>query len=228
MCCAFLPSGVPPSYIFSNRFRFLSLSLLVTIFSLLVADQARADQDPMSLLGRWPTGPCEAAALCPDLLAIQNGGAVDFIDRADPEAPQRLSRLALPSTPWQLAFSGDLLVAACSYSGVQIIACGDPTNPQIVDEFAEFTPVTAIAAQGSYAFGVSLYGGFFILDLREPAQTQLVGQWEAPSIWYMFWDVAVDGDLAFLAASDHGLLIIDISDPSQPVPVGELPWSGPV
>ena len=66
-------------------------------------------------------------------------------------------------------------------------------------------------------------GGLRIVDVSDPSDPLELGHLDTPDI---AWEVAVSGDLAFVANDSSGLRIVDISAPSVPVEVGFLDTPG--
>lgn len=84
-------------------------------------------------------------------------------------------------------------------------------------------PTQAVAVQGDYAYvGVGMR--LVILAVSNPAAPKEVGARE-PFGWYIE-DVAVVGNMAFVAAGGAGLYIIDVSNPTSPIAVGSYDTSG--
>jgi len=78
-------------------------------------------------------------------------------------------------------------------------------------------PTQGIAVQGNYAYvGVGLR--LVVLDVSNPASLQEVGA--TTPFPYFVEDVAVSGDLAYVAAGGSGLRVVDISDPFHPTELG--------
>jgi parallel beta-helix repeat protein len=78
-------------------------------------------------------------------------------------------------------------------------------------------PTQGVAVQGSYAYvGVGLR--LVVLDVSNPFSLQEVGA--TTPFPYFVEDVAVSGNLAYVAAGGAGLRIVDVSNPSHPTEIG--------
>jgi len=85
-------------------------------------------------------------------------------------------------------------------------------------------PVTAVAVRDGLAF-VGIGPRLVAVDVSDPARPATIGQSEVlPAI---VSDVALSGDLAFVAAGESGgLRVMDVADPRQPREVGWLDTPG--
>ncbi len=91
-------------------------------------------------------------------------------------------------------------------------------------------PISRILVIGGYAYlsymDARFEGwGLRIVDISDPSNPKLVGLYNlphTPGTTGQVWDLAVQGNYAYLAAGSEGLHIIDISDPSKPSQVGVL------
>ena len=81
----------------------------------------------------------------------------------------------------------------------------------------------AVAVQGSIVYtGVGLK--LTVLDAGDPAHPVLLG--ESAPLGDNIQDIALNGDLACLAAGNAGLVLVDISDPAAPEVLGTLDTRG--
>ena len=90
------------------------------------------------------------------------------------------------------------------------------------------TPGTARAVEvvGDLAYVVDYYSGLRVIDVSDPASPVELGALD--TLGSVARDVAVVGDLAYLAIGDYpnGLRVIDVSNPTVPVEIGALVTSG--
>jgi hypothetical protein len=68
--------------------------------------------------------------------------------------------------------------------------------------------------------------GFWILDVSNPAQPVPRGELAFPAVWSPIQSLALVGDYAFLALTNHDMEIVDISNPDAPAMAGSFAWSG--
>ena len=144
-------------------------------------------------------------------------------------AAQCWSQLGIEDTPDGaldvLTWSDQSLVADGS-GGLQILDVSDPTDPTIIDSidtpgFAQslawnvtFSPGDVYVANGSV--GVCVVGGF-------PGSPSIIGGVDTPGFAN---DVAVLGDLLFVADSTAGLQVMDITDSTMPELIGGVDTPG--
>lgn len=138
-----------------------------------------------------------------------------------------LITLLMPSTtlarqpkPPELA-ANDIVVprAAETGPGISLNPQSTPTanakNVEFVGHIGGRTD--AVAVQENYAYvgeGLRL----IILDISDPTIPTLVGK--TPPLPDVIRDIAVDGDVAYVAAGSDGLRIVDVSNPATPIEVG--------
>src|SRR5262249_18702311 len=141
--------------------------------------------------------------------------------------------LSNPSKPIQLA-SMKLLTTALSHSG-NLLFVGTSDNKLVALDISKPGVFTAVASQtlASPVFGERVAGsllvvatgagvGFYNISNGLPMLPRVVVKYSAQ-------DIAIDGNLVFLAVPDVGLVIIDNSDLSHPIVASEtaLPiWPG--
>ncbi|RMD91624.1 MAG: T9SS C-terminal target domain-containing protein [Calditrichaeota bacterium] len=99
--------------------------------------QAQISQN-VTLIGRWPDGPCEAVAVNGTYAYIGKGGSLDIVDVSIPENPKRTGNLITPGFVADLAVQGDLVFIANRNRGLRITNVSDPTAP--VEKGAFKTP----------------------------------------------------------------------------------------
>ncbi|MFX1509363.1 MAG: fibronectin type III domain-containing protein [Promethearchaeota archaeon] len=138
---------------------------------------------------------------------------IHIVDVSDPTAISVLGSCNTPGNARRLALQGKTLFVADEDGGVRVIDVSDPTHP---------TNVTSLTAP--IAYDVALYGGILVVGTNLGVQTFKIGNFVstlAPqgiySGGYEFWDVKVQGDIAYIAAGEDGLVALDVSNPAAPV-----------
>jgi hypothetical protein len=152
---------------------------------------------------------------------------LQIIDITNPGSPILASTYSTVDAAYDVAVAGDLAFVADYGSGLQIIdtAAGGPGPFPLVGAYATPGWAMNVAVAGDLAFVVDPYSpsGFEVINIANPHNPSLVGTYstEYPS------DVAVAGDLAFMAEQLRGLLIINITNPASPTLVGTYDTPGP-
>ena len=148
------------------------------------------------------------------LAYVADGPAgIHVIDVSDPNDISVLGTCNTPGNARRLALQGKTLFVADEDGGIRVIDVSDPTHP---------TNVTSMTAP--IAYDVALYGGILVVGTNLGVQTFEIGNFVSTltpqgvfSGGYEYWDVKVQGDVAYIAAGGDGLVSIDVSDPAAPV-----------
>ena len=80
----------------------------------------------VTLIGRWPYGPCYATFVVGDYAYIGNGGALDILDISNSNAPARVGQVITPSIVLGIYVSGDYSYVADYNAGLRIIDISTP------------------------------------------------------------------------------------------------------
>jgi hypothetical protein len=95
-----------------------------------------------------------------------------------------------------------------------IAPAADSLNVRLVGNWAAVMECSGIAADGDYVYLAA--GWLHVVSVADPAHPVEVATVDSVSY---FWDVAIDGDYAYLA-DDIGLYVVSVADPIHPVVVG--------
>ncbi|MDP8237643.1 MAG: T9SS type A sorting domain-containing protein [Candidatus Hatepunaea meridiana] len=163
---------------------------------------------PGNAVGVAVSGNFAYVADCPRGLRI--------IDISDPQHPEEVGYYERQAGC--VAVNGDL--AYVGGFGFRIIDVSDPQHPEEVGYYEEWR-AGCIAVNGDLAYigGSSLK----IIDVSDPENPEEAGYYDIPGKAY---DVAVNGNFAYVADLEEGLRIIDVSDPQHPEEVGHYDTPG--
>ncbi|WP_321418672.1 disaggregatase related repeat-containing protein [uncultured Methanomethylovorans sp.] len=117
-----------------------------------------------------------------------------------------------------------------SGKGCLILDVSVPASPKLVGQYS-LNDITTLDVSNQYLYLASGHyltdnaqtGSFMVIDISNPAKPKLVGQYTNS---YIFNDVAVSGQYAYLANRANGLIVLDISNPTIPQIVGKLSETG--
>lgn len=148
------------------------------------------------------------------LAYVADGSAgVQVIDVHTPSSPTIIGSYDTPGQALRLALQGHTLFVADGAGGLQVVDVSNPSHP---------CSVTAVSLP--YTYDVALYGGDVVVATASGVYTFRIAKGLAMlpivgiySGGYDFWDVRVQGDIAYVAAGPDGLLTFDVSDPANPV-----------
>ncbi len=156
----------------------------------------------------------------PNAVAVSEGhayvacgsGGLQVVDVADPEAPQRVGSLVVAGTAWEVAVEGDTAYVAAGAGGLAVIDVSAPAAPALLATAPTPSPALDVAVAGGRAYVVD-GTGLRVIDVSDPAAPlplaglRLAGRPRG---------VAVEGDLAVIAADSGGVHVVDVSDPGAP------------
>jgi hypothetical protein len=152
-------------------------------------------------------------------------GGVAVVSIADPAAPVLVKMVPVPGESWSVALSpaGDFAYVAGKQSGLTILDLSDPLSPVIRGTFA--LDGEDVAVIGQVACVVDGWESLHLLDVTYPKTISAIGHSKAEE---QTWDVALAGDLAFVADRLSGFQIVDLTDPAHPAPLTTLSMVGAI
>lgn len=139
-------------------------------------------------------------------------GALHILDLTNPAAPVRIGGLSTSTSNSDLSLLGNLLGIAIQLGGVEFWDITNAAAPILRSRFD--TPrAHRLLLSGTRAY-VADETGLLILDLANPAAPALLGSLptSAPCL-----DLALSGNLLYLAGESSGLLVVDVSTPTSPL-----------
>jgi hypothetical protein len=147
---------------------------------------------------------------------VDRDGEFVILDCSNPALPTLISSLSLPGEPQNLALQGHTVYVACGTGGLRFIDIEDITHP------------TVVASAAGTIYDVELYGGTVIVSTDTNIRVLQISSTGGgiadisnalpnPLTGYEFWDVRVQGDVAYIAGGSDGLITVDVSNPANPV-----------
>lgn len=148
------------------------------------------------------------------LAYVADGTAgVQIIDVSIPSNPVIIGSYDTPGQALRLVLQGHTLLVADGAGGLQVVDVANPAHPCSVTE-----------VDLPYTYDVAPYGGDVVVATASGVYTLRIGKGLAAlpisgsyGGGYEFWDVRVQGDIAYVAAGPDGLLTFNVSDPANPV-----------
>ncbi len=136
------------------------------------------------------------------------------VNISDMEHPVSIGRIDTPGYARGLGVDFPYLYAADSHSGVRIIDISDPQNVR-EESFIETVGRTrTVVCEDRWGYVPDESNGLVIMNFSDPASPRISGHLETPD--YDVWDVAINGNYAYLAAGDGGLVTVSIADQGAP------------
>jgi parallel beta-helix repeat protein len=173
---------------------------------------------------------CRDVAVQGTVVYIPDEWGLEMVDVSDPTNPTQLGYLWMhddsdpshPGGPVGVDVSGDYAYVAMSYPGLWIVDVSDPANPMHVGTFHDPDSNSLdVTVKGSLAY-LADGGNFRILDVSDPTQPAELGS----TGYFSNYEVAVQNDVAFIAAGIEGIMAVDVSNPDQPVQLGNFDTMG--
>ena len=147
---------------------------------------------------------------------------IAVFDVSDPDAPQQLTFLHLPSDPRSLDAAGSRLYAV-SGGALLVVDVSDPASPALIGEAdaSETGPAVLVAADGDLVTVVNescpwgwCSPSILIFDVGSSAQPELLDTMRYPQAY----GIAPRGSFLFFAGGSdlvyNGLVVVDSSDPT--------------
>ncbi len=154
-------------------------------------------------------------------------GGLRLLEVSDPSLPVAAGVYATDAQVWGSTFFGTRALVADDLAGYAVLDVSDANAPAVLGRL-ELPQIQALAAEVRDDLAYLACAGFAgaglrVADLADPAQPQWLGYLPINGVC---WAVAVDGDRAYLAASNVGLVVADISDGSLPGLVSQFHVGG--
>lgn len=138
---------------------------------------------------------------------------LQIVDIADPRHPVLRHSLKSHGSCTAVVVRGKIAVLTDATSGIKLLDLENLPPPAAIPPFnySNRTPLKNIRIRDDLALVTSLQRGLLALDISGGGTPRLVGQCNTPG---HNMDLAVHGNLAYVASSKSGVQIIDFSDPT--------------
>ncbi len=175
--------------------------------------------DP-TLIGQYDTpGNATDVKVAGDYAYVADGDSgFRIADISDPTAPSEVGFLETPYYAWRVTVSDSHAYLVDNVLNqpdwIRVIDIANPANPTEVGSILMQSEIGELDVSGNYLNLAADDLGMRVLDVSNPSSPTEVGWFIAPDVY----DVAVQGNYAYLASADYdgGLLILDISTPTTP------------
>jgi hypothetical protein len=161
---------------------------------------------------------------------VESSIRLELVDVSDPSDPRREDVLSLGSLRGE-AFLHDLAVAnriVCisnSRGGPWLVEDPPTGEPRLVGSFSTPGVTEAAALSGELLAVAGGESGLLLFDLASSAG--LVPLTLPEAIGGFAKDVAIAGDVAYVASWRDGVLVLDLTDPRAPVEIARVATDGP-
>ncbi len=149
---------------------------------------------------------------------INDSGGFQVIDVSNPTTPQFVTLRDIHLLTDILGY-GNTIYVSTQTNGLWSFDVTDPTNPVLLDHNEESLYLHDIAVHSQHIFSTSRQDEIY--NISDPTSISLTS---INPYKHEIWDVALYGNLAYLAQSQSGVTIVDISDPDYPEPVTVIPF----
>jgi len=209
----------------------LRCSALTVFFAVLVTAQLLQGVESRmcgATLSNWEHGLTAAIASDGDLIVFGDGTYLVVADNSGGNRLRKLGEVDLNGLFWGLDLVGDTAyVPLLGDPGVLVIVdLQNQDQPRVISRtILSQASLFEVVVRDNIAF-VSGRGAVFFLDVSDPWQPTELGRFELP-VPPLFRDdavysIALDGNIAYLAATEMGVFILDISDLAHPQDLGRF------
>ncbi len=147
-----------------------------------------------------------------------NGGRLEVLDVANPDAPVSVSSMALSSgAPLALAVQGNrALVLQDDGAELGVYDLADRSAPKAVGSARIDSPVTSLRVQGNFVYvsGLKSNAGYLaVFELADDGKPSLAGSstgWQYPNHFLPC------GNYGYWPSGNHKLIVVDLSKPATP------------
>lgn len=136
-------------------------------------------------------------------------GGITLIDVSDPQEPKYISSINLPNRTEGIAYSENLIFAACREAGLFVIDVADSRNPMRLTSF-NIPGANRVEVSGRYAY-VASGDRLTVLDFSNHNDIYIAGFVNAGASY-----LTLSEQYAFVTDGSGQLMKIDIGDPEQP------------
>ncbi|MBY8999784.1 MAG: hypothetical protein KGD64_02620 [Candidatus Heimdallarchaeota archaeon] len=138
-------------------------------------------------------------------VAVSHAG-LDVYDISTPTSPTFVDNVDLDGYAKKVEISGNYAYVACDLGGLQIVDISDPTNMTSIVHLDDNTRYMGVDIKDSYVFVAGYLSSDYFMrmsDISDPYNPIATGVYELP---YNGYDVFVNGDFAYVAATTAGLI----------------------
>jgi hypothetical protein len=187
--------------------------------------QLNYDSLDMAFMGNWPFGASYFLGYAgfANVFMVGSGGAVIFVDAADPYSPEEIALVKSRSLVDKAFYDAgnERLFLGAYFSGVEIWDMSNFETPHRLARIPlESYPRGGIYADGDLLYVVSVADGVYIYDISDMQQIVRLGHYYIPSS-SLVWNSAKEGNLIFCPTSQN-IRIVDVSDPASPTLAGAV------
>jgi hypothetical protein len=155
-----------------------------------------------------------------DQLLLLSSEELIAFDLTDPARPTLLDRSQLEGSPWGFDVAGTTVYAAQYHApGVHSMVVIDAADPTALTPIGVYDPGGRVyhvaASDGAVVLSMGDHGTQLV-DVSDGTSPQYLAELPPPAAPGQIADVAVGGQLAFLADVDGRLRIVDVSDANHP------------
>ena len=137
-----------------------------------------------------------------------------IINISNPDSTSQVRHIETGENSSRIEVQGDYAYIAGGLTSMPVLDISNPDNPIKIGDFAARSNDIVIKDQYAY---IANYGDLTILDVSNPEDLEEVGNLKTDGYIY---EIAVQGDYAYVANSLAGFKIINISNPENPEQVG--------
>ncbi|MDK9699116.1 MAG: T9SS type A sorting domain-containing protein [bacterium] len=139
---------------------------------------------------------------------------ISIVNIANPDSMYIAGSINFTSYPGSMTLSGARL-GISSYPGLRFYSLTNPVQPRLVSFYSTGFAFQAVTLHDTLAYLLDDWFGTTIVDVSNPRQITPLGFIEAP-LHGAATDIAIAGDLAYVAVGDSGLQVVSVANPVAP------------
>lgn len=190
----------------------LKISFSFFIFALPCLLIAQREKN-LTLVGRWPDGPCNAVFVKNDVAYVGNGTAVDILNISNLSSISHEGRTITQGFVNDVFITNEMAYIANDKAGISILNIHDRYEPIMLGQISTTGDAFSVYTSNNCAFVAADTAGLRIIDISNPENPQEIGFFKTAGyvINLFIWDT-----IACIPDPEIGLYFLDISDPSKP------------
>lgn len=165
-------------------------------------------------------GFANAVAVAGDYAFVAAGATgLQIVDISDPENPAIVSSVDTAGTASDVELWNDIALVADGANGLVLIDVVSPLSPTVLGRAVTSGEAWAVDAGEDIAV-VAAKTGLAVVELSDTSTPPQIGWLELPNM--LVRQVALEGNVAYVATFGGGILSVDLTDPAIPTVLGDV------
>ena len=194
----------------------------------LMRSTVSGNSENMTLLGRWPYGPCNAVFVEGDYAYIGNGAVMTILDISDPASPVQVGEIETPGVVRDIHVSHHHAFVADGQASLRVIDVRDPSRPVEAGRYTSGGYTSKVCVHRQLAC-INIGLDILILNVSAPSGPELMRRINlTENVSDLDMKTIVEKIYLFVANHTGGFRVFDINDSENPVEVDSIEDINPV